>query len=339
MYNLFSGNVIPSSKILRLKDNFFKITFPDSIAHEEKTLKYFQAYTKRLAAQIAQFQEPVWKNSFHSFLIDLIKQGKSRLDQELMYFRELEDEISFSRALFNPQSIYQSKIDELFKSDLKTENTNEFVLEIMDFCDDFVPEDELDSDEQTCCILILVRAIFNRFYERCEKLFAPKYDSDYQKIEDLKQIPVLLFTIPTELVQLPITGSISSYFRSDPFFLAAAQFLSQTIFQSNPIDSLYYIHKCLIGIQKGALIRRLGGVDAKLEDVRSLLCFDDLFSLLFGILMASDIPDIYFVADFISRYAPKNSLSPAFEYATANIEALIEHVRRVDLAELKEKAK
>ena len=108
---------------------------------------------------------------------------------------------------------------------------------------------------------------------------------------------------------------------------------------SNPIDMLYCIHKCLIGIQKGALIHRIGpNTNAKMEDVKTLLCFDDLFSLFVGTLMASDIPDIFFVSDFISKYSPKESLSPPFEYALANTEALVAHCRKLDLDELNKKA-
>lgn len=339
MCSLFTGNAIPKGKIFRLRESFFNLSFPDSISKLNTHLRYLQAYEKRLQTQISQFTEPIWKKDFDSYFMDLINLGKQRLDQELSYFRELEEEVSFSKALFNPSSIYQNTIDDLLKSNLKITDTGEFISQILDFCDEMMPKVGLDNDQQTSCILLLVRAVYNRFYERYGKMFSPDFNHDYQKVEDLKSIPATLFTIPTELVQTPITGTIGNFFGTDPFFHAPGQFLSQAIFQSNPIDALYCIHKCLIGIQKGALIHRLGGVDAKIEDVRALLCFDDLFSLFFGTLMASDIPDIYFVADFISRFAPKNSLSPAFEYATANIEALIEHVKRIDLDDLKEKAK
>ncbi|OHT14634.1 hypothetical protein TRFO_14932 [Tritrichomonas foetus] len=69
------------------------------------------------------------------------------------------------------------------------------------------------------------------------------------------------------------------------------------------------------------------------DDSKQLLSFDDLFSLFFGTLMAADLPDIFSLAAFIDCYAPKACLSPSFEYAQANMEALVLHCVNVEKEE------
>jgi hypothetical protein len=81
----------------------------------------------------------------------------------------------------------------------------------------------------------------------------------------------------------------------------------------------------LLGIHKAAIINKLGGTVASLEDVNQMLCFDDMFSLLIGTSLASDLPSFNRLVQFIQNYTPKASLSPAFDYAMSNFEALLIH--------------
>ena len=109
--------------------------------------------------------------------------------------------------------------------------------------------------------------------------------------------------------------------------------LTLSLFQCNPLDALYCVHMCLNWIQKGALRHRSNN-NANNKDsdngAKYLLCFDDLFSLLFGTLMGTEFQDIIFVSQFIINYSPKQNLSPALEYAFANIEALAMHCKKLE---------
>ena len=339
MMRLFTSDILPKNQIFRIKETFFEIHLSDVIFQEEKRIQRLKAFEKKLASEITHFKKPSWHKNFSQFLADISQKGVSHLDRDISYFTYLEEEISLSRALFGPSSRMRSQIDEILRSELKTSDLPEFLVSIMESCESLIPPQLTDVDQQSACILLLFRAFFNRFYEKFPSEFAPKTPfEDIKKIEKLRTLPASLFTIPRELVGSEPNGTIEQFFRSDPFFFAASQFLSLSIFMSNPIDVLYYIHKCLLGIQKGALIHRIGpGANAKMEDVKTLLCFDDLFSLFVGALMASDLPDIFFVSDFISRYSPKSSLSPPFEYALANTEALVAHCNKLDYDELSSK--
>jgi hypothetical protein len=131
---------------------------------------------------------------------------------------------------------------------------------------------------------------------------------------------------------------IGELFREEQFFSKASDLLYNAIFASNPIDQLYWVHISLMTIHKGALANRTGDRRPELQDVNQLLCFDDLFSLFLGTLLASEMPDVFWVSWLIGEYAPKSSLSPSFEYAEANIEALVLHIQQVDVDSLEEKS-
>ncbi|KAK8857843.1 hypothetical protein M9Y10_012938 [Tritrichomonas musculus] len=151
---------------------------------------------------------------------------------------------------------------------------------------------------------------------------------------------------------------IRDLFLSDPMFEKAAKTINLSIFCSNPLDALYEINKALALIHKGAInnqtenssksqsIARINEIlEGKIhfkdtqnkevsknppvfevkDDLKQLLSFDDLFSLFFGTLLAADIPDLFDLAAFVGKFAPKICLSPPFEYAQANIEALVLH--------------
>ena len=340
MMRFFSTDIIPQNHIYRIKDTFFDFKFSDVLIHEEKHFTMLKSYTKKLRDEISNYAKPLWIKDFNQFLIDISSKGVSHLDRDISYFTYLEEEISLSRALFLSNGKIKSQIDDYLRSDLKDTNSSEFVSGMMDICEYMIPEQMTANDQQSACILLLFRAIFNRFYEKYPQYFISKTPlEDIIKIDKMKKLPAKMFTIPNELVASKPEGLISNYFKSDPFFLAASQFLSLSIFMSNPVDVLYYIHKCLLGIQKGALIHRIGpGSTAKMEDVKSLLCFDDLFSLFLGTLMASDMPDIYYICEFLEKYSPRVSLSPSFEYALANTEALVSHCRKFDIEEMIKKS-
>jgi hypothetical protein len=63
------------------------------------------------------------------------------------------------------------------------------------------------------------------------------------------------------------------------------------------------------------------------------LGFDDHFALLFGIWLAAEIPDAFYLRWMIDRFAPKATLSSPFEYAIANLEGVVMHVVQLTTGE------
>ena len=173
----------------------------------------------------------------------------------------------------------------------------------------------------------------NRSYEICPSFFAPKLNGDMLKIEQLRQLPMNRYSFPLSHIRKDAYDlQIRDFFRRDQWFFSASCFLTQALFCSNPIDALYNVHESLLRVHKGALVNR--SIDSSAKDFASVLCFDDLFSLFFGALMAADLPDLSYLAWFTGKYAPKSCLSPSFEYALANVEALMTHCKNLDVESL-----
>jgi len=333
LMNLYTADIIPNDVICKIDESFFAIEFGSSISNDEIVLKRLESHSFQLEKCIRGFPEPQWASDYTGFLKSLIASAMMHLDSEVSYFYFLESEIQLSRYFFNSKSQSKSKIDEYLRSVGNYQKKQEFAEGLVDLCYQFMPSSGvLSLDEQSTALLLLYRSFFNRLYEKNSSLFIPQNNSVFCFLENVKVIRADSFPLPLDMVSGdPTKFTIKELFTKDPYFYAASQFLSLSLFQSNPIDALYYVHKCLIGIHKGALINRLGGSHASVEDVNQLLCFDDLFSLLFGTLLASDYHDVFFLSSFIENYAPIQCLSPPFEYAQANLEALVVHCRKTDV--------
>lgn len=127
---------------------------------------------------------------------------------------------------------------------------------------------------------------------------------------------------------------IRQFFRTDYYYSPAVEFLELGNFCTNPIDTLYYIHKCLICVQKAAIIHSINKHKNRVatpNELNQVICFDDLFSLTLGVFLASDVPDIFAMNWFVQNYSPRNELSPPLEYAKANLEGLTQHIASVNL--------
>ena len=158
-------------------------------------------------------------------------------------------------------------------------------------------------------------------------------------IDEIRKIPYRFFSISTDLIpNIPPETSTVDLFQNDQFYSSAIYFLNNSIFSPNTIDSLYCIHKTINCIHKSAIIYKIKDNVATQNDVNQILCFDDLFSLLIGIFLSSDVVDIYWLSWFLQYYTPKNTISQPLDYDRSNIEALRNYFDTLDLKELKSKA-
>jgi hypothetical protein len=96
------------------------------------------------------------------------------------------------------------------------------------------------------------------------------------------------------------------------------------MFVTNPIDALFLVHEAIRAIQRAG--RRQNGEDVGKEQ---LMPFDGMFSLLIGVVLASDVPDFFQFSEFLEKFVPKDGLSNPFEYARVGMEALMFHYRTV----------
>jgi hypothetical protein len=142
--------------------------------------------------------------------------------------------------------------------------------------------------------------------------------------------------IPVSLFQFPLTFddkrvSIREFFSAHKFFHAAAWFMDKVMYVCNPIDGIYFVHRALVAIHKATLLNASGTREVTPDDLRSVIPFDDLFAILVGVTLATDIPDFFSLARFMEQFTPQKCLSNSFEYAQAAISALVVQFREIDI--------
>ena len=330
-------NVIPENFCLKLEPSFYEIDVNERARKEQKLLERLNTHRRFLIETIRSYSVPVWLSNYPKFFSDLVDEMLPRMDQECLFVGHSEKEISLSRCLFDSRSTGWWAIDDVISKNIRNPD---FAEEIVEFCYTVIPgRERMSLDQQSVALLLMFRIVFHRAYEKFSPIFRKPPDPDMEKVREIGALPLRLFNVPLEAMSKEWSGDepIEHVFRNEPLFRSASLFLSSAVFESNPIDTLYAVHKSLLCIKKGALInshQRLGG-DVSPTEVNNCLCFDDFFALLIGVFLASDVPDIFNLSWFVSTFVPKSRISSSFTFALANLEGLASHIRALDVTELK----
>jgi hypothetical protein len=248
----------------------------------------------------------------------------------------MDAEVTLSRCFAD--SRYSEKIDLVVNEAVKWGPT-ECVKQLTLAAYRLIPDrDTMSPEDQSIVLLLFFRVLFGRAYEHFSSIFCPTIDPDSEKLHQLPRYAAKLFELPHEMLARPVgDATLQEIFGGDPKFANAAQILFNSIFHSNPIDTLYELHKCLLAIHEGALQNKLGASLADIEDAGELLSFDDLFSLFFAVMLVSGLPDFFQLSWFVMNFVPKNAMTPSFEYVLANVEALTIHSRKFQIESLIDK--
>ncbi|OHT10163.1 hypothetical protein TRFO_20627 [Tritrichomonas foetus] len=323
MIPLFDRQIVPLQCVASIYDEFFSLEFDKKKYHKILALCTYRDF---IGSQLKEATKPIWVNDFPAFLSKIIEEGKKIIDQELFYFEPLNSEISLSRYLFMHHSQEGRALDKFIASSASSK-FEKFSDRVVSFCLAIVPKNlSTANQDQSIALLLLYRALMDRIYTTQNTYFhsSPNF-SEFWK---LSSKPISQFTIPQNmLVVNDPQEEIRKVFLRDPIFNEASKILTSAIFCSSPIDILYKIHMGMIEIHKAA-ISNIVKRDPTPEDLKQLLGFDDLFSLLLGTILASDVPDVTQIGKIMKLFAPKACLSPLLEYANANLEAIILHFQK-----------
>jgi hypothetical protein len=328
---LFTAHLIPPDQICRVRPPFFKIDFGTVATRHLNRAAILGPFSARLSGEVARLKRPLWAVDFRAFLQLLVQEAEARQVPDLSYFTPLEGEVSLSRCLFRIGSPRRGSLDAAVARfpDVSPDAFSDLLLRE---CYAMVPDQpRVTPSEESLMLLLFYRCLFHRTYERFPAAFAPAVAGPRANVAAIAALPARWFAYPRAMVGVPDAGrSIGEVFRGDRFLHAAGQFLETGLWVANPLDMTFAVHKAIVAIQKGAFINRLKDSG---ELANELLCFDDLFVLLFGTLLgADDIPDVEYVAWFVGRFAPKDALSAAFDYAKVTIEGLAAHCAAFDIA-------
>jgi hypothetical protein len=336
-FDLFRNpNAICGTQCYRVESSFYNLDFSQIGAKHGPAITRLAHYTQSLRTTIATFRPPAWSLNFAAYIHQLIRDTLPRVEEDFAYFPPIDAEVGLSRCFAD--SRYSEKID-LVVSDAANSDPTECVNRLTLLAYRLIPDrDAMSPENQSIVLLLFFRVLFNRAYEHFSSFFCQRIDPDSEKLHELPQYAAKLFELPHEMLAEPIGDvSLQEVFTGDPKFANAAQILFNSIFHSNPIDTLYECHKCLFAIHEGALQNKLGERLADIEDAAELLSFDDLFSLFFAVMLVSGLPDFFQLSSFVMNFVPKNAMTPSFEYVLANLEALTIHSRKFKIQSLKDK--
>lgn len=332
--------VLPKDIICKIQQSYFYLTIPPENATLQFQIIALQKYLDGLENTIKALEKPLWAIDFIQYFNKVLQDNLHKLDKVLSYIGPINEEDSLSRCIFGGHAPkVQEHID--YVADMVLQMPpNEYIKFLLDECMQLIPDNEnKTSDEQAVGLMIYYRILFNRLFERYENIFFLTTPEDENKLIALADLPAKLFSMPEDYApEVEGNATMRQVFQKDYMYNNSAQFLNFIVFMTNPIDVLFYVHKALLAINKAALMRRLKGQNASIDDIQQILCFDDLFILFYGVMCAADLPDLYGISSFVTNYTPAFCLTNSFEYAQAGIEALIIHLNGLNIPQLIEKA-
>lgn len=317
MTSLFSQNIVPKECIVSVYPEFFNLDYQTKLLFK---IQLINAFGKNMVVKLASVPKPLWINDFHSFFFKLIDEGLQILNDELFYFQSLPGEVSLTRYFFATHSREGHAID-LFIAQSANANFKDFTKRVVVFLMAMIKELKIATDKQSVALLMIYRILMDRIYETNTQYFEASTDVD--PIIPISTYPISSFTMPMNMVKISDPNeSIRNCFLRDQNYTSAAHIMNFAIFSTNPIDVLYHIHNAMVMIHKAA-ITNLNNKTPTEEDLKHLLGFDDLFSLLLGTTLASDIPDIQEIGRLMKIFVPYDCMSPQLEYANSNLEAIV----------------
>lgn len=330
LISLFQSSLIPGTIMCLIPEEFFEQNYRSLIERDVHKLNCYLAFHRRLKSELRACETAVWARDLPGFVMQLVNQAKTNYVPDISYFEPLEGEVGLSRCFFCYKSPHTADVDSVVDTIL-TAKPQEFTAAVLTKCYNLMFfRESMDDVEQSLALLLFFRCIFNRCYEKYPSFFAPTTVDSVNMLSLVPDFPARQFLLPRHLLGVELEDqSIASIFRNNQFYRNAAMFLENSMYMCNPLDALFCVHKTLTGIHKAAFISRVGVNAASIEDIKRLLCFDDLFGLFFGCLMATGPPvvDVFYLSWLIENYTPK-SLSPSFEYAEANVVALAVHCKK-----------
>ena len=351
-----SDNILPDEQAFSVIDFYENFDFKDKIEKYERQINALNPLKDRMEKVYKKLPKAQWATDYPGFISQIIESASKKVSEDMAYFYSNENEIALSRCYFCHGSPFKENIDNVLNEINNQPSPKLFIKQMVIHCFMLMPNREkMTNQELSICLLMFYRTLFNRVYELFHELFAPKFPDEIIKIEKMSNLQADEFEVPLDMVhhkKMTKKESMHDLFAQDKLFSLASKYMELALFMSNPIDALFFVNKSIVKTSKAALINRgiielcsdeeftineknycIMDHDEIENDIKQMICFDDMFVLLLGTVFCSDKPDIFFLSWFISNFLPKQFLTPSFEYASANLEALADHCLRFEFKE------
>jgi hypothetical protein len=331
LIQLFVRNLIPETFVVVISDSFFvlRLKMDTQVLQEVDRLLSFSRY---LESQIVTFPIPAPIANFANFFNGLIVKARAVYDEEVCYFPHIRSEIKLARYLF--QSAFGERIDGFNQRSI-ADGWVQFSAGVPLFCRSLVKDHAFASEiDQAIGILLLFRVVIDRIYETVPEFHATPLDA--ATLMRAWACPMAHVRLPDELVpECDTSHSSRAVFSAIPKFSGPAGELAILHFLVNPTEILICFRRMMVRVHANALRERLGREPTE-KDLQMIVGFDELFTLLFGAFLASEVVDIAPMSVIVKLLTPRSDLSPVLDYSLVCFEAVILEIQTISAKQLSE---
>ena len=249
----------------------------------------------------------------------IIKECREVYDSSINFFPRTKEQDAFDAWLMAPEMPLREDVDGFLASFAELER-KEFTPSLIavfrklrKLMDVRVPVDV------SILVLLFFRTVFGEAYARSPEYFFPFKTKGI--LTNAGRITCEELSPPEEFLEPFSPGdTVEAAFSRDACYSAAGRDISAAMFETNPIDILYHIHKALVNVQNGVSRNMSTGGQ------KELLPFETVFTLFLGSVLASDAVNFEDLVEFVVDFSPSGRLCPAFQYSQVTLTATLSHL-------------
>jgi hypothetical protein len=331
LIQLFVRNLIPESFVVVILDQFFVLQLRMD-HHVLVEVDRLLAFSRFLESRILGFAEPAAIVNFPEFFLRLVREAAEVYDDEICSFQLIEGEVELARFVF--QSPLGEKIDGFIQRSV-ADGWVQFSAGVPLFCRSLLKDFQFQNEtHEFVAVILLFRIIIERIYEKVATFHATSLNGE--TLVRAWDCPIAHVKLPEQLVpECDISHSSRAVFSAIPKFAGPADELATLHFLINPMDILIGFRRMMVKVHANALREHLGREPTE-KDLQMILGFDELFTLLFGSFIASDVVDIAPMTIIVKLLTPRNELSPVLEYSLVCFEAVMLEIETLSAKQLTE---
>lgn len=303
-------------------------TFPDQMRIIIKETHFFSdmlsdpPLLERITQYIMTLENELYKMTQkpHRYKPNVIKkyirECEKYCNQELHFFERMPIQEDFENLIFHSQSPIKADIED-FLNKFGSRSRTDFTPGVFQLFIKLKSSFSLKPiDNPSIAMLLFIRAIFDESIAKNYDFFFPGRDNNLYKV--VKNLKISVLGPPKDyfFVDCPDDALVAEIFKMDQLYNEAGKYLTNISLLTNPLDILHEISLSLECIQNA--VKRT----SKHEN-DAVLPFETIFSLFFGSLLTSDLPDFEETVTFLSDFAPNGKLSPSFQYTLVTISAAL----------------
>jgi hypothetical protein len=194
-----------------------------------------------------------------------------------------------------------------------------------------------DDRSQAIALMLFYRLIVDRVYETVPLFHA--HVPYTHKLAEIRACEIRSMGLPAELVpKCNETDCVHDVFSHDSQFFSPGQALDTLHFLINPVEIMIQFRNMMVQ-GHGIRLRQKFGREPTDAELQMILGFDELFTMMLGSFLASDVVDTPPMGTIVKLLSPRTDLSPLLEYSLVCIEAILMEIEGWGTKEFAEQEK